>query len=131
VVPLRLHSPPSLRYSHPKALSLLILLIEDSQHPALRLVVEGLQMEGGLEHLGAGKDSDRMLLAYIAKFPTVKLLCNHSNLDLAHFSELFHSQLYAFSPTRVFYANNQDTFAARREITAIFTLPPLSEASAM
>jgi hypothetical protein len=72
--------------------------------------IEGLQMEGGLQHLGAGKDSDRILLAYIAKFPTVKLLFNHSNLDLARFSELFHSQLYAFSPTRVFLREQSGYF---------------------
>jgi hypothetical protein len=89
--------------------------------------IEGLQTEGAVQPLEAGKESVRILTAYVEKFPTLKQFFNESELDFSRFCELFHSQLFAFAPTLVFYINNRDGLASQREITAIF--PALSEPS--
>lgn len=61
--------------------------------------IEGLQMEGAIQQLEAGKESARILTAYVAKFPTVKHFFIPAELDFSRFCELFHSQLYAFTPS--------------------------------
>lgn len=82
--------------------------------------IEGLQMEGAVQHIAPGKEPLRVLPAYLAKFPTVKDFFNESRIDLSHFSTLFHAEFYAFVPARVFYLNNRHGFASRRDITTAF-----------
>ncbi|HUN61007.1 MAG TPA: pyridoxamine 5'-phosphate oxidase family protein [Candidatus Sulfotelmatobacter sp.] len=88
--------------------------------------LEGLQMEGTVQHIHTGKAAFDVLPAYLAKFPTVKhsFLPPGSALNLTSFCKLVHAELYAFTPTLVFYFNNREGFASRRDITAIFHSSP-------
>jgi len=84
--------------------------------------IEGLQMEGAVQHIPPGKGALSILSAYLAKFPTVKDSFTEPGFDLnlTSFCNLFHAELYAFRPTRVFYLNNRQGFAARCDITTVF-----------
>jgi len=88
--------------------------------------LEGLQMEGAVQHIHADNAASRVVPAYLAKFPTVKdsFFPPGSAPNLTSFSKLFHAELYAFTPTVVFYSNNREGFASRRDITTIFHSSP-------
>lgn len=84
--------------------------------------IEGLQMDGTICHVEADKEALAVLVAYVAKFPTVNDLFREPQIDLGltGFRKLFRAELYAFNPTRVFYLNNRNGFASRRDITTVF-----------
>lgn len=85
--------------------------------------IEGLQMEGTVQHIEATKEAFDVLPAYLAKFPTVKDFFNERAADLSRFCKLFRAEFYAFTPTLVFYLNNHEGFATRSDITTTFTSP--------
>lgn len=81
-------------------------------------------MEGTVQHIETGKEAFGILSAYLAKFPAVKDFFAESAVDLSQFCKIFHADLYAFRPTRVFYLNNHEGFATRSDITTAFTSSP-------
>ena len=78
--------------------------------------IEGLQMEGSLEEVRFGAEAARVFAAYIRRFPTVKSFFDEAVFDFAQFARRFSARLYAFTPERVFYMNNQTGLGKRREV---------------
>lgn len=80
--------------------------------------IEGLQMEGRVAQVTDGPEANQVFGAYVAKFPTVRELLAEPLFDLARFLRVFRAEMYVFVANRVFYVNNKEGFASRRDITA-------------
>jgi uncharacterized protein YhbP (UPF0306 family) len=78
--------------------------------------IEGLQMDGSLQDIHMGAEAMSAFSAYLKKYPTVKGFFADAAFDLNQFRERFRTQLYAFTPERVFYLNNQAGLGKRQEI---------------
>lgn len=78
--------------------------------------IEGLQMEGIVEAVDPGVESERVFELYIARFPTVRSLLDGRPVSLPSLCAHLRAELYAFAPRRAFYLNNAAGFATRREI---------------
>ena len=74
--------------------------------------IEGLQMDGRLKRIRVGGNAVAVFRAYLNKFPDVQTSC----LDLTRFMQHFRTQLFAFTPERLFYLNNQAGLDKRRPI---------------
>ncbi len=80
--------------------------------------LQGLQMSGTVSRVRTGPGAVRILSAYLKKFPMAKSLTPDGiQVDLQHFTDLFHVRLYRFSPGQVLYMDNSVRFGYRKEIT--------------
>ncbi len=80
--------------------------------------IEGLQLEGALEEVGADDArAEGVFEAYAAKFPTVRSFFDKGErVTLEALLGKFRSRLYALKPERAFYLNNAEGFGKRVEI---------------
>jgi len=86
--------------------------------------IEGLQMEGSVAPVEAGPQAYQAFSTYELKFPTVKERLAEPGFDLAGFLQTFRAEMYVFVADRVFYVNNKEGFASRRDITTEFSKLP-------
>ena len=80
--------------------------------------IKGLQMTGRIRAVKPGLEAARVLRAYLKKYPfTTDFFKDNVPLDLNTFAERFGVKLYGFSPSLVYYLDNQIRFAFREEVT--------------
>ena len=80
--------------------------------------IKGLQMTGRIRAVKPGLEAARVLRAYLKKYPfTIDFFKDNVPLDLNTFAERFGVKLYGFSPSLVYYLDNQIRFAFREEVT--------------
>jgi len=79
--------------------------------------IRGLQMSGTIEPVGGGLEALQALKEYLKKYPFTKEFFGKSAaLDIKSFSDRFGVKLYKFTPTRVYYLDNQIRFAFRETV---------------
>jgi len=80
--------------------------------------IRGLQMTGAIKPVEGGIEALQALKEYLKKYPfTKELLGKNAVLDLSSFRERFGVRLYKFSPSLVYYLDNQIRFAFREAVT--------------
>ncbi len=80
--------------------------------------IRGLQMTGAIKPVEGGIEAFQALKEYLKKYPfTKELLGKNAVLDLSSFRERFGVRLYKFSPSLVYYLDNQIRFAFRQAVT--------------
>jgi len=80
--------------------------------------IRGLQMAGRIRAVKPGIEAVRVLKAYLKKYPfTTDFFKKNAPLDLERFTERFGVKLYGFSPSLVYYLDNQIRFAFREEVS--------------
>ena len=79
--------------------------------------IKGLQMSGGIQAADRKFNAIQILRAYLKKYPFTKdFFKENVSLDLKMLSERFGVKLYKFTPTLVYYLDNQIQFAFRAEV---------------
>ena len=80
--------------------------------------IKGLQMAGRIRAVKPGMEAVRVLKAYLNKYPfTTDFFKESTSLDLQSFTDRFGVRLYGFTPTLVYYLDNQIKFAFRQEVS--------------
>ena len=75
-------------------------------------------MTGRVRLIKPGLEAIQVLRAYLKKYPfTTDFFKGNKPLDLDAFSVRFGVKLYGFSPSLVYYLENQIRFAFREEVT--------------
>jgi uncharacterized protein YhbP (UPF0306 family) len=79
--------------------------------------IRGIQMTGKIQHVPIGLETVQAIRAYLKKFPfTKEFFKPGQDVDMASFEKRFRVKLYKFSPTLVYYLDNQIRFGFREEI---------------
>ena len=79
--------------------------------------IKGLQMSGCIQAADRKFNAIQILRAYLKKYPFTKdFFKENVSLDLKMLSERFGVKLYKFTPTLVYYLDNQIQFAFRAEV---------------
>jgi len=79
--------------------------------------IRGLQMTGRIQAVRPGLKAARVLRAYLKKYPfTTDFFKGETALDLDAFADRFDVKLYGFTPTLVYYLDNQIRFAFREQV---------------
>jgi uncharacterized protein YhbP (UPF0306 family) len=79
--------------------------------------IRGLQMTGAIEPVEGGIEALQALKEYLKKYPfTKELFGKNAVLDIRSFRERFGVRLYKFSPSLVYYLDNQIRFAFRETV---------------
>ena len=80
--------------------------------------IRGLQMTGAIMPVEGGIEALQALKDYLKKYPfTKELFGKNAVLDISSFRERFGVRLYKFSPSLVYYLDNQIRFAFREAVT--------------
>ena len=80
--------------------------------------IRGLQMAGRIRIVKPGLETIQVLRAYLKKYPfTADFFKGNLSPDLDSLAERFGVRLYAFTPSRVYYLDNQIRFAFREAVT--------------
>jgi uncharacterized protein YhbP (UPF0306 family) len=80
--------------------------------------IRGLQMTGRIRTVKPGLEAVQVLRAYLKKYPfTTEFFKDNQPLDLNTFAKRFGVKLYSFTPSLVYYLDNQIRFAFREEAT--------------
>jgi hypothetical protein len=79
--------------------------------------IRGIQMSGQLQPVGVGWEAMQAIRAYLKKFPFTKEFFDAGEpFDLDAFGKRFRVRLYKFSPTLVYYLDNQIRFGFRERV---------------
>ena len=80
--------------------------------------IKGLQMTGRVHAVKPGLEAVQVLRAYLKKYPfTTEFFTDNQPLDLNTFAKRFGVKLYSFTPSLVYYLDNQIRFAFREKVT--------------
>ena len=75
-------------------------------------------MTGAVEPVEVGLEALQVLKEYLKKYPfTKELFGKNGVLDISSFRKRFGVRLYKFSPSLVYYLDNQIRFAFREAVT--------------
>jgi len=79
--------------------------------------IRGIQMSGKIQHVPIGLETVQVIRAYLKKFPfTKEFFKPGQKMDMASFEKRFRVKLYRFTPTIVYYLDNQIRFGFREEV---------------
>ena len=79
--------------------------------------IKGLQMSGCIQAADRKFDAIKIMREYLKKYPFTKdFFKENVSIDIKLLSERFGVKLYKFTPTLVYYLDNQIQFAFRAEV---------------